>query len=73
MIIWQGTITINTAGTEHDEHMASANLDASMFDVLKRYPNATSVVMSLAPSVVRHPTYACEARSALSASTPIHS
>ena len=72
MIIWQGTITINTAGAEHDEHMASANLDASMFDVLKRYPNATSVVMSLAPSVVRHPVYACEARSAPAPVIPVH-
>jgi len=68
MIIWQGTITINTAGTEHDEHMASANLDATLFDMLKRYPNATSVVMSVKPSVVRHPVY-CEALRALSAST----
>jgi len=71
MIIWQGTITINTNGAEHDEHMASANLDASMFDVLKRYPNATSVVIAVCPSVLKRPMY-CEARSALSVSTPTH-
>lgn len=48
-MIYAIAITVNTSKDEHDYEIKVSSLDTAMHDVLKHFPDCTSVLMAIVP------------------------